>query len=146
MNPRLLDLAVGFGVVIPAGELVERVSRSSGPGGQRVNKVATRVTLAWNVAESGALSSDQRARLLHRLGVRLTAKGDLVVHAQAAREQRRNRDEARRRLASIVHAALTPERTRHATRPGRSAIARRLDSKRRRSETKRARKPPYEGD
>lgn len=146
MTTRQLDLGVGFGVVIPAGELVERVSRSSGPGGQRVNKVATRVSLAWNVSESEVLRPEQRARLMHRLGARLTAKGELVVHAQSEREQRRNRDEARRRLASMVNAALTPTRARHATRPGRSAVQRRLDAKRHRSETKRGRRPSHDDD
>lgn len=135
------DLGVGFGVVIPSGELSERVSRAGGPGGQRVNKVATKVSLGWNVAESAVLTSDQRARLLHKLGPRLTARGELVVHAQAEREQGRNRADARRRLAALVNAALTPERVRTATRPGRGAVQRRLDTKRRRSQTKSARRP-----
>jgi len=135
------DIGVGFGVVIPASELSERVSRAGGPGGQRVNKVATRVSLCWNVVRSDALTPDQKARLLHRLGPRLTARGELVVHAQSEREQARNRAEARRRLAELVHAALVPERPRHATRPGRGAVERRLDWKRRRSQSKRTRRP-----
>jgi ribosome-associated protein len=135
------DLGVGFGLVIPAAELSERVSRAGGPGGQRVNKVATKVSLGWNVARSEVLSPEQRARLLHKLGARLTARGELVVHAQSEREQGRNRADARRRLAALVNAALTPERTRHATRPGRSAVQRRLDTKRKRAQTKRGRGP-----
>lgn len=135
------DLGVGHGLVIPAGELSERVSRAGGPGGQRVNKVATRVSLGWNVSESAVLSGEQRERLLHKLGARLTARGELVVHAQSEREQGRNRADARRRLAAMVSAALTPERKRTATRPGRGAVQRRLDTKRRRSQTKRARRP-----
>lgn len=140
------DLGVGFGVVIPASELAERVSRAGGPGGQHVNKVATRVTLVWNVTESVALDGEQRARLLHRLGPRLTGRGELVVHASSERAQRRNRVEARRRLAALVHAALVPERARRATRPGRAAVQRRLEAKRRRSESKRGRRPVRHDD
>lgn len=140
------DIGVGFGVVIPASELAERVSRSGGPGGQRVNKVATRVSLGWNVMQSGAITPDQRSRLLRKLGPRLTSRGELVVHAQSEREQGRNRADARRRLAELVHAALTPERPRHATRPGRGAVERRLDWKRKRAKSKRARGPVRDDD
>jgi ribosome-associated protein len=135
------DLAVGFGVVIPGRELVERMSRSSGPGGQRTNKVATRVSLLWNVADSEALDEDRRARLRARLGTRLTARGELIVHAQTSREQTRNRVEARRRLASLVHDALAaPARPRRPTKPTKGSVERRLGEKRRRSDTKRRRR------
>jgi len=134
------DLDVGFGVVIPARELVEQFSRSGGPGGQRTNKVATRVSLAWDVAASRALDDAQRARLRTRLGARLTGRGELVVHAQSSREQARNRAEARTRMAALVRDALAPpDRPRRATKPTRGSVKRRLADKRRRSETKRGR-------
>ncbi len=136
------DLDVGFGVRIPARELTVRVSRSSGPGGQRTNKVATRVSLLWNVRRSEAVDDRQRERLLARLAARLTARGELVVHAQESREQTRNRAAARRRLASLVRAALAPPAPpRRATKPTKGAVERRLGDKRRRSETKRGRRP-----
>ncbi len=141
------DLAIGFGVVIPARELVERVSRSSGPGGQGGDKVSSRVSLAWNVARSGAIDDDIRARLRERLAARLTARGELVVHAQASREQARNRAAARRRLVQIVREALIPPpRPRRATKPSRGSVERRLGDKRRRSETKRTRRPAQRDD
>jgi len=142
------DLAIGRGVVIPARELAVRVSRSSGPGGQRVNKVATRVSLIWNVELSEALDDAQRSRLRERLRKRLTVKGDLVVHAQASREQARNRAEARRRLAALVAEALAPpSRPRRPTKPTRGSVERRVDEKRHRSATKRTRRPaPHDHD
>ncbi len=141
------DLDVGFGVSIPARELSVRVSRSSGPGGQRTNKVATRVSLLWDVRRSVALDDARRARVLERLASRLTARGELVVHAQASREQTRNRAEARRRLAAIVREALTPPGPpRRATKPTRGSVERRLGEKRRRGETKRGRRPTSRDD
>lgn len=136
------DLDVGFGVRIPARELIERVSRAGGPGGQRVNKVATRVSLAWDVASSRVLDDDQRAQLKTRLATRLVREGAIVVHVQSSREQSKNRAEARRRLREIVSAALAPPGPpRRPTRPTRGSVTRRLDGKRRRSETKRTRRP-----
>ena len=79
------DLEVNRRLVIPAAELRESASRSGGPGGQHVNKTSTRVTLRWCATRSAALSDTQRARLLRRLGARLTRGGDLVVETTSAR-------------------------------------------------------------
>jgi len=133
------DLPVQPGLVIPGPELREAASRSGGPGGQHVNKTSTRVSLRWNALESAALDPAQRARLLRRLGGRLTRSGDLVVHARRHRSRARNRELARERLAELVRDALATRRPRRPTRAGRAARERGLAAKRRRGSLKRAR-------
>ena len=95
------------GLVIPAAELVERFSRSSGPGGQSVNTTDSRVELEYDVASSAALTDAQRARALRNLGPRLI-DGRLVVDASEHRSQHRNRVAARERLADLLRTALAP--------------------------------------
>ena len=136
------DLAVSpgpglpSGLVIPAAELVERFSRSSGPGGQSVNTADSRVELEYDVAGSTALSGTQRARALANLASRLV-DGRLVVDASEHRSQHRNRVAARERLADLLRTALAPPPPpRRPTKPSRRARQRRLDAKRQRGETK----------
>ncbi len=124
------------GLVIPAAELVERFSRSPGPGGQSVNTSDTRVQLEYDVAESTALSTRQRERALAHLAARLT-QGRLVVVASEHRSQHRNRTAARERLVEELRSALAPPAAaRRPTRPSRGAQRRRLDAKRQRGQTK----------
>ena len=130
------DLEIRPDLVIPAGELLVRTSRSSGPGGQHVNTADTRVQLRWNVAGSAALSPQQRERLLARLGGRLTGDGDLIIACDVHRSQRRNLLEARVRLAALVLAALAVPRERKPTARTRAGHERRLERKRRRAGVK----------
>lgn len=132
-------LEIRPGVAIPEWELAAEFTRASGPGGQNVNKVETRVVLRFDLARSGALTSEQKALATRRLGPRLTARGELVVAASTHRSRERNYAEARERLAGLLRTALVPERVRRATRPSKGSVRRRLDAKRRRSGTKRAR-------
>lgn len=119
------------GLTIPAHELVERFSKSSGPGGQSVNTTDSRVELRFDVAATIALSDQLRARALARLGPLV------VVTASEHRSQHRNRVAARARLAEQVRDALAPPRvSRVPTKPSRSARRRRVDSKVRRGRTK----------
>jgi len=119
------------GVVIPAHELVEQFSRSSGPGGQSVNTTDSRVELRFDVAASVAFSEAQRERALERLGPLV------VVTASEHRSQHRNRVAARGRLADRVRDALAPPPvTRVPTKPSRASQRRRVDSKVRRGRTK----------
>jgi ribosome-associated protein len=130
------------GLVIPDAELVERFSRSSGPGGQGVNTTDSRVELRWDVAHSAAVSSAQRNRLQHRLSGRLI-DDVLSVIASEHRSQLQNRQAARMRLAALVAEALEPPSpARRATRPSRAAQQRRIDAKRRRGEIKAKRRRP----
>jgi ribosome-associated protein len=110
------DLRVRRGLVIPAGELRASASRSSGPGGQHVNKSNTRVTLRWNIETSEVLTDRQRALLRSRLDQQLTRGGELVLHAGRARSRARNLERARERLAEIVLAGLATTRSRIATK------------------------------
>ncbi|HKE20018.1 MAG TPA: alternative ribosome rescue aminoacyl-tRNA hydrolase ArfB [Kofleriaceae bacterium] len=135
----MADLRIMQALVIPAAELSESFVRSAGPGGQNVNKVASKVELRWNPAASAALSDRDREWLLARLARHLTASGDLVVRSQLTRDQTRNRADARVRLADMVRAALRRPRRRVATRPTRGAVERRLTTKKRRAQTKRTR-------
>lgn len=124
------------GLVVPATELVERFSRSPGPGGQSVNTSDSRVELEYDVASSPSLSDAQRRRALRHLEPRLLA-GRIVVVASEHRSQHRNRMAARERLAAQLREALAPPPPpRRPTRPTRSAQRRRLDAKRRRGQTK----------
>lgn len=130
------------GLTIPAGELVERYSHASGPGGQGVNTADSRVQLSLDVAASSVFTDAQRARVLDRLSARLVGTV-LTVDASEFRSQRRNRSAARARLAGLLAAAIAPPSPpRRHTRPSRASIDRRLDGKRRRSEVKRQRARP----
>jgi len=126
-------------LAIPDDELVERFVRSSGPGGQNVNKVSTAVELRFDVARSPSLPEAVRARLLARRDRRLTDDGVLVLSAQRFRTQDRNREDARERLAAVIVAALTAPKKRVATKPTKGSKERRLGAKRERSTVKRHR-------
>jgi len=132
-------LRVNEGVSIPRGELDIRVSRSSGAGGQHVNKTSSRVEIFWNVRASRALSEDQRARLLVRLDSRLTTDGSVRIVASDMRSQSRNRDLAEEKLVDMVRRALEIPKKRRPTRPTKASKEARLDGKKRRSHTKRER-------
>jgi ribosome-associated protein len=130
------------GLVIPDSELIERFSRSSGPGGQGVNTTDSRVELSWDVAASTALTDAQRQRLVERIGARL-ADGVLTIAASEHRSQLQNRIAARARLEHLVIDGLEPPSPpRRATRPSRSAKARRVDAKKRRGSIKANRQRP----
>jgi len=124
-------------IVIPESELEERFIRSSGPGGQNVNKVSSAVQLRFDVRNSASLSEAVRAALLKASGV--TLDGVLVITAQRFREQEKNRADARARLAELVQRAATPPKPRRATKVPKSSKRKRLDNKKRRGEIKRGR-------
>jgi len=132
-------LAVNESLSIPRNELDVRVSRSSGAGGQHVNKTSSRVEIFWNVARSRALTEEQRARLQSRLASRLTGEGSLRVVASDMRSQSRNRDLAEERLAELVGRALLVPKKRRKTKPTRASKEARLESKKLRSRKKKMR-------
>ena len=129
------------GLVVPAGELIERFSHASGPGGQGVNTADSRVQLSLDLATTVALNEKQRERALSVLGDRLTGTL-LTITAAEHRSQRRNRAAARERLAHVLRSALTPPTPRRATKPTRASKLRRLADKKRRSEIKARRRRP----
>ena len=129
------------GLVVPAGELIERFSHASGPGGQGVNTADSRVQLSLDLATTVALNEKQRERALRELDDRLSGT-ILTITAAEHRSQRRNRAAARERLAHVLRAALTPPTPRRATKPTRGSKLRRLADKKRRGEVKARRRRP----
>ncbi len=132
-------IRVSDDIEIPDSELVFTFSHSSKPGGQNVNKVSTRVTLNFDVANSPSLSDDQRALILSRLGSRISKNGILRISSQKHRTQSANRTAATARLKELMTDAFTPVRHRKKSRRPPSAIERRLDDKKRRGKRKRER-------
>jgi ribosome-associated protein len=140
------DLRVSARLTIPAGELQWRFSRSSGPGGQSVNTADSRVELSFDVAGSPSLGTTYRQRALERLAGRLV-DGVVTVSSQSERSQLRNREVAMDRLADLLRDAVAPPpRPRRPTKPTASSKQRRLESKRRHSETKAQRRRPGTDD
>ncbi len=135
------------GLVVAAGDLVERFSRSSGPGGQGVNTADSRVELELDLATVPGLTDTQRARAVAALSGRLVDGRLLVVTSSEHRQQRRNRAAARERMATLLRDSLAPPPpTRRPTRPTRGSQERRLASKRRRADVKAGRsRPPATG-
>ncbi len=134
------DLPVSGSLVVPAAALSWRFSRSSGPGGQGVNTADSRVELSVTPLELPGLTDAQRARLQQRLAGRLTDDGVLTVAASEHRQQLRNRQAARERLAAVLRAALAPPApARRRTKPTRGSQERRIAAKKRRGELKRRR-------
>jgi len=134
------DLPVGGDLAVPAAALSWRFSRSSGPGGQGVNTADSRVELSVAPLELPGLTDAQRARLVARLGERLV-DGVLTITASEYRQQLRNRQAARDRLAAVLRAALAPPPpTRRRTKPTRGSQERRIQAKKQRGELKRQRR------
>jgi ribosome-associated protein len=132
------DLDLGHGIIVPAPLLRASTSRSGGPGGQHVNKVETRVTIEVDV-DALPLTDEQKHRIARRLGGRINREGVLRVTSQAERSQLANRDRALARMEEILHDALEEPKVRKKTRTPRAQKQRRLEEKKRRSETKRLR-------
>lgn len=133
------DLRIGPTLVIPGAELVVTSTHSSGPGGQNVNKVATKIELRFDLLGSTVLSPAVKARLRAVVANRLDADGWLVITSQATRNRIRNLVDARDKLAALVRDALVPPKPRVATKPSRASKARRVADKRAHSDKKRAR-------
>ena len=131
---------------IPENELEFRASRSSGPGGQHVNKVNSRVTLRFDVRHSPSLSERQKCRIARKLPTRMTGEGVLWMSAQRHRSQAANRAELIVRFAELLREALKERTPRRPTRKPRKAEKKRLDQKKRRSDLKRTRGRPGADD
>ena len=126
-------------LAIPRSELTYRASRAGGPGGQHVNKTATRIELTWDVAASPSLDDEQRARILARLARRIDSTGVLRMTDASTRSQHRNRERVTERFADVVGGAFVEKKKRRPTKVPRAVKEARLEKKKQRSQTKKLR-------
>lgn len=123
-------------VEAPAGECSWEFVRSSGPGGQNVNKTATKAVLRWNAVRSTSVPADVRARFLARHASRITSAGEVILASDRYRDRPRNVEDALARLQALLDAVAEPPRPRRPSKPGRAAIERRIVAKKRRGGVK----------
>src|SRR5262245_56358803 len=141
-----MDLFVASRVIIPGAELSATAVRASGPGGQNVNKVSTKVELRFDLRRTSVLDPGTKGRLRSLAAGRLDADGQLLVVSQLTRSRERNLEDAREKLAELVRRALVAPTPRKKTRPSAAMRRQRLEGKRRHSEKKRARSQPSGDD
>lgn len=134
------ELEVEGGLRIPLREFSFSYARSSGPGGQNVNKVNTKVQLRWDVTHSPSLSEAVRQRFLDSFGSRVTNDGELVLSSTRYRDQARNQEDCLEKLRQMLASVARPPKTRRKTKPTRGSVRRRLESKKRKSEKKEGRR------
>jgi ribosome-associated protein len=142
MPPAPDELAVTSTVRIPFSEFEFTASRSSGPGGQNVNKVNSRIQLRWNPTTSPSIPPEVAERFIKLAGKRMTKDGSVLITGQEHRDAPKNKADCLERLAELLRAALVKPRVRKATKPSRGSKERRLKAKRQRSETKQSRRTP----
>jgi ribosome-associated protein len=127
------------GLLIPEGEISFTASRSSGPGGQNVNKVSSKVTLSFDLRNSTALTPEQKRKIMGKLAKRINSEGLLQIVSQRTRSQELNRTDVLERFSELLQRALTPQQPRIRTRVPAAAKKQRVDTKRKRGLTKQAR-------
>lgn len=128
------------GISIPDSEFQFTFVRSSGPGGQNVNKVSSKAVLRWHAVASASLTGGVRHRFLSRYGSRLTTDGELVISSQQFRDQGKNRDDCLEKLRAMIEAVAIAPKRRRKTKPSRASVERRLDEKRQHSGRKQQRR------
>lgn len=133
------DVPIKNGIVIPGPEIEITTSRSSGPGGQHVNKTDSRISVRWNARNTTALDENQKNLIVQNLQSQLTESGDIIVHYSASRSQNQNKQMALAQLAHIVRKALFVPKKRVPTKVSKGAQASRLQSKMRHSILKKSR-------
>jgi ribosome-associated protein len=132
-------LIISKHIIIPDEDLQEEFSLASGAGGQKVNKTSTAVRLRFNVRDTQALPLDVKQRLLTQAANRINDQGELIIEAQNSRSQLKNREEAANRLINLIRRSLTAPKKRRPTKPTKSSVKRRLDSKKKHSSIKKLR-------
>jgi ribosome-associated protein len=117
-------------------EFVFKTSRSSGPGGQHVNKTETRVTLRFNVLDSKYLDNEQKNRIMNKLGGYINSEGELLIHSEETRSQVKNKEICIQKFYELLKLALKKDKKRIPTKPTRAAVRKRIDNKRKNAEKK----------
>lgn len=145
-SPAQSELIVTRRIRIPLAEFDWTFARSSGPGGQNVNKVSSKAQLRWKVHESQALPDDVRQRFVRKCRRRITKEGEFVISSQRFRDQAKNRDDCLQKLRELVAEAARTPKPRKKTKPSRAAKERRLKQKRERASRKQQRRPPRMDD
>ena len=135
-------LEVSSRIRVPCREFSWSSSRSSGPGGQNVNKVNSKVTLRWSVVESASLPGDVRDRFVAAYRRRITSEGELVLSSERFRDQPKNISDCLEKLRALLEAVATAPKPRRAVKPTKASKRRRVAEKRVRTETKDRRRPP----
>jgi ribosome-associated protein len=133
-------------IALDERELQFEFIRASGPGGQKVNRTASAVQLRFKIPDSTSLPDDVKERLFRLGGKRISEDGVLIIHAKRFRSQEQNRQDAINRLVALLQKAAVPPKPRIRSKPSQASVERRLENKRRRSETKRSRRtlPPID--
>lgn len=129
-------ITVAPGIRVPAHELEIRYVRSSGPGGQNVNKTSSKAVVRWNVRSAGDVRDDVKARFLARYASRVTTDGDILITSERHRDQPRNLEDCLAKLGAMLAAVAVAPIKRRATKPGRAAKERRIQSKKTRGAVK----------
>ncbi len=137
-------LKINLWVRVPLSELTFTASRSSGPGGQHVNKTSSRITLQWSIKETRALSDFCKIRALKYLGGRVNKEGILQIHTEESSSQHRNKEIAKERFITLMQDALEIEKKRTPTKPSKSSKKRRFNEKKLRGNLKKLRRKPSE--
>jgi len=127
-------------ILIPKKEIETKFIRSSGPGGQNVNRRATKVQLRWNIYNSKGFTEEQKEQMFKRFPTLITKNGEIIVESQEKRLQKQNREIAIKKLNELIYKALKKTKKRISTKPSKSAKKRRLEEKKRRSDVKKSRK------
>jgi ribosome-associated protein len=142
----MANLYVNSRLTIAEKEIKITAARSSGPGGQNVNKVNSKVTLRWSPSQCGEFDADWCRRFLARHATRINRDGELVLHSEQYRDQSRNLADVRRKLVNMLLECQSAPKSRKATQPTRGSQRRRLQQKRRQSERKVSRRTPSRDD
>jgi ribosome-associated protein len=139
-------LVVNDAIQVPDEEFAWSFARSGGPGGQNVNKVASKAVLRWDLANSPSVPGPVKERFRALFRRRLTTEGEVVITGQRFRDQERNREDCLEKLAELLREAATVPEVRRPTKPTKGSRRRRVEAKRRKSATKAARRPPGADD
>lgn len=129
-------------IIIPENEIEFIFSRSTGKGGQNVNKVATKVTLRWNIWKSKILTNEQKEKVIKSLKNKIDKDGNLIIYSQKERSQYKNKIDAIEKLNRLINNVLEEKKQRKKTKPPKSAIEKRLKEKKKISEKKKLRRKP----